>query len=82
MTIVPAGYDEGLRANTDCGKTKAQPGNYGAGGVEQAELGMNTAGSEINQERVFVSARPLVKRIVIDPVLLNQTEVNHSTEHY
>ena len=45
-------------------------------------LGMKTGGREINQERVFVSARPLVKRIVIDPVLLNQTEVNHSTEHY
>ena len=40
------------------GKTKSQSGNYGGGEVWGANrlalLGMNTAGREINQERVFV----------------------------
>ena len=35
-----------------------------------------SAGREINQERVLVSAGWLVKRIVIDTVLLYQSKVN------
>ena len=50
-------------------------------------LGMKTGGREINQERVFVlaqqiSAAALVKRVVIDPVLLYETKVRQGAEHY
>ena len=53
ITIVPTWSDEALRANTSCGKTKAEKLAGGAWQC-QAMLGMNTAGIEINQERVFV----------------------------
>ena len=44
------------------------------------QLGVQGAGREINQERVFVlaqqiSAAALVKRVVIDPVLLYESKV-------